>query len=179
MSRQHDTSEVGGAPDRSKGRNSSPGSMVNVAYEIPSTGAPSSFLGLAERLAGCRAASVTVNGVKIEREGAPSSDDLPSELCPVQKKAKVEPADVVEQQSVFSSPDLVGGSQVDSPTLSPIKGLGFSQLCSLGSPSPLQEGIQEAQGTIFPLTSMMIVLFIVLARNKLRIPLEGTYSREM
>jgi hypothetical protein len=26
---------------------------------------------------------------------------------------------------------------------------------------------------------MMIVLFIVLARNKLRIPLEGTYSREM
>ena len=25
----------------------------------------------------------------------------------------------------------------------------------------------------------MIVLFIVLARNKLRIPLEGTYSREM
>ena len=107
MSRQHDTSEVGGAPDRSKGRNSSPGSMENV-YEIPSTGAPSSFLGLAERLAGCRAASVTVNGVKIEREGAPSSDDLPSELGPVQKKAKVEPADVVEQQSVFSSPDLVG-----------------------------------------------------------------------
>ena len=32
MSRQHDTSEVGGAPDRSKDRNSSPGSMVNVAY---------------------------------------------------------------------------------------------------------------------------------------------------
>ena len=29
------------------------------------------------------------------------------------------------------------------------------------------------------LTPMMIVLFIVLARNKLRIPLEGTYSREM
>jgi hypothetical protein len=28
-------------------------------------------------------------------------------------------------------------------------------------------------------SSMMIVLFIVLARNKLRIPLEGTYSREM
>ena len=28
-------------------------------------------------------------------------------------------------------------------------------------------------------TFMMIVLFIVLARNKLRIPLEGTYSREM
>ena len=28
-------------------------------------------------------------------------------------------------------------------------------------------------------TLMMIVLFIVLARNKLRIPLEGTYSREM
>ena len=27
--------------------------------------------------------------------------------------------------------------------------------------------------------NMMIVLFIVLARNKLRIPLEGTYSREM
>jgi len=26
---------------------------------------------------------------------------------------------------------------------------------------------------------VMIVLFIVLARNKLRIPLEGTYSREM
>ena len=101
MSRQHDTSEVGGAPDRSKGRNSSPGSMENVAYEIPSTGAPSSFLGLAERLAGCRAASVTVNGVKIEREGAPSSDDLPSELGPVQKKAKVEPADVIEQQSVL------------------------------------------------------------------------------
>ena len=49
-----------------------------------------------------------MNGVKIEREGAPSSDDLPSELGPVQKKAKVEPADVVEQQSVFSSPDLVG-----------------------------------------------------------------------
>jgi len=43
MSRQHDTSEVGGAPDRSKDRNSSPGSMVNVAYGIPSTGAPSSL----------------------------------------------------------------------------------------------------------------------------------------
>jgi len=27
--------------------------------------------------------------------------------------------------------------------------------------------------------SLMIVLFIVLARNKLRIPLEGTYSGEM
>ena len=97
MSRQHDTTEVGGAPDRSKGSNSSP-----VAYGIPSTGGtPSPFLFLAERLAGYRAASVTVNGVKIEREGAPSSDDLPSELGPVQKKAKVEPADVVEQQSVL------------------------------------------------------------------------------
>ena len=31
----------------------------------------------------------------------------------------------------------------------------------------------------FSIISMMIVLFIVLARNKLRIPLEGTYSREM
>jgi hypothetical protein len=29
------------------------------------------------------------------------------------------------------------------------------------------------------MTVLMIVLFIVLARNKLRIPLEGTYSREM
>jgi len=29
------------------------------------------------------------------------------------------------------------------------------------------------------LAAVMIVLFIVLARNKLRIPLEGTYSREM
>ena len=121
MSRQHDTTEVGGAPDRSKGSNSSP-----VAYGILSTGGtPSPFLELAERLAGRRAASVTVNGVKIQREGAPSSDDLPSELGPVQKKAKIEPADVVEQQSVFSSPDQVkvGVSQVDSPTLSPIKGL--------------------------------------------------------
>ena len=30
-----------------------------------------------------------------------------------------------------------------------------------------------------PKRVMMIVLFIVLARNKLRIPLEGTYSGEM
>ena len=155
MSRQ-DTKAVGASPDRPKGISSIPVSTVNVPYGIPSTEAAASpFLGLAERLAGRRAASVTVNGVKIEREGAPSSDDLPSELGPVQKKAKIEPADVVEQQSVFSSPDQVkvGVSQVDSPTLSPIKGLGFSQLSSLGSPSPLREGMQAAQGTIFPLTS--------------------------
>ena len=30
-----------------------------------------------------------------------------------------------------------------------------------------------------PMMMIVIVLFIVLARNKLRIPLEGTYSREM
>ena len=101
MSRQ-DTKAVGASPDRPKGISSIPVSTVNVPYGIPSTEAAASpFLGLAERLAGRRAASVTVNGVKIEREGAPSSDDLPSELGPVQKKAKVEPADVVEQQSVL------------------------------------------------------------------------------
>ena len=156
MSRQ-DAAEVGGSPalEPSKGI-SSPVSMANVAYGIPSTAAsvsPSPFLGLAERLAGRRAASVTVNGVSIPREGAPSSDDLPSEFDPVQKKAKFETAGVVEKHPASSSPDSGVGKQAQSPTLSPIKGLGFSQVSSLGSPSPLREGIQETQGTILPLTS--------------------------
>ena len=41
-------------------------------------------------------------------------------------------------------------------------------------PSP---GVTVWTQTLLPV--LMIMLFIVLARNKLRIPLEGTYSGEM
>ena len=120
---------------------------------------PSCFLGLAERLSGHEASSVRVNGmlVRMERVKIPLQDGPPPQT-PLTKRAKLSGHFAVQmdrqeqgQQSVSQlgsfpmsdAPDVLPSL---SPVLSPITGIGFSQLSSIpDSPSPLR---QATMGTI-------------------------------
>ena len=137
----------------------------NPLYGSPpgSSAVPSGFLALAERLSGHQASSVCVNGVLVnmnmERVKMPLTDAPPPQT-PLTKRAKVcgqIAAQMERQQQGQQSVSQLGSVpmsdppdrlQSSSPVLSPITGIGFSQLSSIpGTPSPLRNAALR-QGTM-------------------------------
>ena len=135
----------------------------NPLYGSPpgSSAVPSGFLALAERLSGHQASSVCVNGVLVnmnmERVKMPLPDAPPPQT-PLTKRAKVcgqIAAQMERQQQGQQSVSQLGSVPMSdppdlhqslSPVLSPITGIGFSQLSSIpDTPSPLR---QATMGTI-------------------------------
>ena len=120
---------------------------------------PSGFLALAERLSGRQTSSVCVNGmlVDMERVKMPLPDGPPPQT-PLTKRAKLTgqiAAQMERQQQGQQSVSQLGSVPMSdppdlhqslSPVLSPITGIGFSQLSSIpDTPSPLR---QATMGTI-------------------------------
>lgn len=151
---------------------SSPVNLPNPLYGSPppnplygsppgSSAVPSGFLALAERLSGHQASSVCVNGVLVnmnmERVKMPLPDGPPPQT-PLTKRAKLSgqiAAQMDRQQQGQQSVSQLGSVPMSdppdlhqslSPVLSPITGIGFSQLSSIpDTPSPLR---QATMGTI-------------------------------
>ena len=120
---------------------------------------PSGFLALAERLSGRQTSCVCVNGmlVDMERVKMPLPDGPPPQT-PLTKRAKLSgqiAAQMERQQQGQQSVSQLGSVPMSdppdlhqslSPVLSPITGIGFSQLSSIpDTPSPLR---QATMGTI-------------------------------
>ena len=122
----------------------------------------SGFLALAERLSGRQASSVCVNGmlVDMERVKMPLPDGPPPQT-PLTKRAKLSgqiAAQMDRQQQGQQSVSQLGSVpmsdppdrlQSSSPVLSPITGIGVSQLSSIpDTPSPLRQGTMDTRDTV-------------------------------